>query len=152
MSLERRVAQMRHENCGEIPVYSLIAKVLQEDRKALFTYFKQNGRSSTQALDEELIDVYKLKPAELPTLILSNNLSFVAGFSYVASHWYPLIEAVASGVIAPDEERFMDSHLERMFPDRVVTTRHTFEMRSQSTQAGQRGLNKWQKSNLEKEI
>ncbi|MBI2011185.1 hypothetical protein HYS91_00305 [Candidatus Daviesbacteria bacterium] len=111
---------MRLEIRGETPIHSLIIRALQEDRKALFAYFKQDR--GTQALDEELVDVYELRPAELPTLTLPNNLSFVEGFSYVASHWYPLVRAVASGAVAPGEEHFMDSHLDRVFPDGRVTT------------------------------
>ena len=104
MSLERRAAQMRLENIEGIPVYSLIARALQKDREALFTYFKQNGRSFTQALDDELVDVYELRLVEVPELTLPNSLSFVTGFSYVASHWYPLVRVAATGIIAPGDE------------------------------------------------
>ena len=127
MSLERRAAQMRLENIEGIPVYSLIARALQKDREALFTYFKQNGRSFTQALDDELVDVYELRLVEVPELTLPNSLSFVTGFSYVASHWYPLVRVAATGIIAPGDEHFMDTHLEGMFRDGRVTTQQLRE-------------------------
>lgn len=124
MSLESRAAQMRHENRGEISVYSLIESALKKDREALFACFKQNSGQFTPALDEDLVDVYELRPDDIPGLSLPSNLSFVSGFSLVVSHWYPAIRVVTATSFKLNDEQFFDTEFGRRFRDRVVTS-HT---------------------------
>lgn len=119
MSFETRIERLRQQSEGQ-SAYAVVANSLKKDREAVFAYFNQNRINHD--LSEELIDTYELRPAELPTLVLPNHLKFVSGFSYVASHWYPLVRAVGSGLVVPGDEDFMNDHLTRMFPDGIVTT------------------------------
>ena len=119
MSLERRVSQLRQENTGNKTIYYLIGGALKRDREAMFSHFKQGG--GAQSLDEELTDVYELRPEDVPGLTLPNNLSFVAGFSLVVSHWYPAVRVLTSPSFKPDDEGFFDAEFGRRFRDRVVT-------------------------------
>lgn len=119
MSLERRISQLRQENNGDKNTYSLIEGALKRDREAMFAYFKQRG--GVQGLDEELADVYELRPEDVPGLTLPNNLSFVAGFSLVVSHWYPAVRVITSPNFKPADEGFFDAEFGRRFRDRVVT-------------------------------
>lgn len=119
MSLERRVSQLRREHNGDKTVYSLIEGALKRDRETMFAHFKQRG--GVQGLDEELADVYELRPGDIPGLVLPNNLSFVAGFSLVVSHWYPAVRIITSPNFKPDDEQFFDAEFGRRFRDRVVT-------------------------------
>lgn len=121
MSLERRIGQMRSEQSGQVSPYPLIEKALQGDREALFAYFKQNR--STQALDEELVDVYELRSTKPPTLTLPDDLSFIAGFSMVVSTWYPAIRIVSTVDFKPGDEQIFDEEFGRRFRDRFVTAR-----------------------------
>jgi len=110
-----------HEGNRDTDAYSLVAENLARDKDSLYVFFKHN-RGSAQALDEELVDTYELRPAELPDLTLPNSLNFVSGFSYVVGQWYPIVRAIGSGKVKPGEEQSMDSHLEHMFRDRIITT------------------------------
>ena len=121
MSLERRVSKLRQENIGNKTIYSLIEGALKRDREALFAHFYQ--RAKTQSLDEELAEIYELRPENVPDLLLPNNLSFVAGFSFVVSHWYPVVRIVASSEFKPSDEEIFDAEFGRRFRDRVVTAR-----------------------------
>lgn len=111
----------RREGKRDTDVYSLVAENLQRDKESLYEFFKHN-RGSAQTLDEELVGTYELRPAELPDLTLPNSLNFVSGFSYVVGQWYPVVRAIGSGRVKAGEEQFMDSHLEHMFRDRIITT------------------------------
>lgn len=118
MSLERRVAQLKQESKEDRTVYSVIEGALKRDRDVLFTYFKQN-RGSGQCIDEELVDVYELRPDSIPF-----NVSFMSGFSLVISTWYPAIRVLTSHNFKSSDEHFFDSEFGRRFRDRVVTS-HT---------------------------
>lgn len=127
MSLERRVAQMRQEQAAGQSAYFVIAATLRKDSSAMFSFFQKNlrgknGGVSAEPIDPELVDVYELKPEDIPTLSLPSNLSFLDGFSYVAGHWYQFVRIVGSGLVKPKDEHIMDSELERIFPDRGITT------------------------------
>lgn len=108
------------EEKGSDPYY-LVLENLAGDKESLYAFFKHN-RGSALALDEVLVDTYELRPSELPELTLPNSLDFISGFSYVVGQWYPILRAIGSGKVKPGEEQFMDSHLERMFRDRIITT------------------------------
>ena len=72
MSLERRTSQLRRENKDNESVYSLVEGALKKDLRALFAHLKQ--RAGTQSFDEELAEVYELRPDNVPNLSLFNNL------------------------------------------------------------------------------
>ena len=110
-----------HEGEENADVYSLVLKKLARDKDYLYAFFKHD-RGSAQALGEEVVDTYELRPTKLSELTLPKSLDFVSGFSYVVGQWYPIVRAVGSGKVKPGEEQFMDSHLERTFRDRIITT------------------------------
>lgn len=141
---------MRDEADQETPVHDLVFCALKKDRDAIWAYFHQR---TLQSLDKDLVEIYDLKPPDLPELNLSDNLSFVSGFGYVASHWYPLVRAVATGRIKHGDEYVMDSHLERMFPDGRITTKelndNLIEDPSGATWLEQRARVEFRQGNLE---
>ena len=126
MSLERRIVQMRQE-AGEVnSLYLPVEKALKKDAQAMFDFFQKkllekSGGVAVAPIDQELVDVYELKPEEIPTLSLPNNLSFVEAFSYVAAHWYPYIRIIGTNLVKPDDEQFMDIRLKELFPKENVT-------------------------------
>lgn len=97
--------------------YAIIADTLATDAASLFAYLEGKG-----TLSKELLESYEITPPELPDLRLPDRLDFVGGFSYVSRQWYPIVKAIA--VITeptPEMEHAMNTHLEGMFKDAIVT-------------------------------
>lgn len=120
--MQERPTIDRHEDGADGgSIYDRILSTLQRDRETLWAHFQHNRGS--QDLDHRLVELYELRPDDLPTLTLPDSLTFVEGFSYVASHWYTLVRAVAGGKVTSGSEYFFDIHLAGLFKDGVVTTR-----------------------------
>jgi hypothetical protein len=68
----------------------------------------RSGEFIPTFLNPSLAETYGLTSAEMPSLALTNNLLFVAGFSYAIVRWYPLIERVSSSESDPTEELTAD--------------------------------------------
>lgn len=121
MSLETRISQMRQEQeKGSSPHQAVLTK-LRGDRNAMFKLLQSNltardGGAVADPIDEELDEVYQLKPADVPTLALPGTLQFFDGFSYVVGHWYPLVAAIGSGLVKEEDEGLLNSELQRLFP------------------------------------
>lgn len=120
MTFERPPVNPNEGKRDSKTVYDQVFAALQTARQALFVHYTQNRGSRN--LDERLVELYELRPVDLPELNLPDNLAFgVDGFAYVASHWYPLVRAVGSGRVKPEDEEFFNEHLARMLPDAHVT-------------------------------
>lgn len=108
--------------------YTIIFETLSNDCSGLWNHFRNyNKHGFTPDIDPVLVARYKLAPNTIPHFSLPNTFPFMDGFSYVAGHWYPIVRAVASDLVRPNDYSIMDTHLERMFRDRVVQTQELRE-------------------------